>query len=111
MTLKSLDLQVLLPKAQEIGRIQHVQQANEQNQQQGFAAHLLQESEIAQKTVQNLSQSREGKIQERTRENKQFSRKQSEKEDRHRQEKEPAPAETQDFAKGSPLGQVVDLKI
>jgi hypothetical protein len=65
MTLKALDLQVLLPKTQEVGRIQQIQQKNEYVQQQGFAAQFMQESEIAQRSVQHLSKTREGIIKER----------------------------------------------
>ena len=48
MTLKAVDLQVILPKIQDVGRIQQVQQSNEQAQQHSFAAQLLREKEIAQ---------------------------------------------------------------
>ncbi|HAA90270.1 MAG: Uncharacterized protein XD63_0029 [Thermoanaerobacterales bacterium 50_218] len=67
MTLRSVDLQVLLPRVQEAGRIQQIHQANEQTQQQSFAAHLLREAEVAQRSVQNLPQAREGMIKERER--------------------------------------------
>ncbi|MDH7576733.1 MAG: hypothetical protein QHH75_02700 [Bacillota bacterium] len=112
MTLKSLDLQVLLPRVQEVGRIQHVQQINEQNQQLNFAAHLLKESEATQQTVQNLSQSREGRIKERTREDRQsLTEKKGQKKGTPQEKKEPAPGKTQEFLTNLPLGQVVDLKI
>lgn len=46
MTLKAVDLQVILPKIQDVGRIQQVQQSNEQAQQHSFAAQLLREKKL-----------------------------------------------------------------
>ncbi|MDR9757551.1 MAG: hypothetical protein ACN4A7_00760 [Thermacetogeniaceae bacterium] len=65
MTLKAVDLQVILPKIQDVGRIQQVQQSNEQAQQHSFAAQLLREKEIAQRSVQNSPESKEGRIREK----------------------------------------------
>lgn len=111
MTLKSVDLQVLLPKAQEVGRIQHVQQVNEQVQQQSFAAHLLQEAEMAQKMVQNLPQAREGKIKGKAREDKQtFKRKRGQK-DVPEEQLDTDLEELQEPTKKSFLGRIFDLKI
>ncbi len=111
MTLKSLDLQVLLPRTQEVGRIQHVQQINEQNQQLSFAAHLLHESESIQKTVQHLSQPQEARIKERTRDERRSSARQKNEKKGAPHEKQPVPEEKQELIGSLLLGQIVDLKI
>ena len=65
MTLKAVDLQVILPNIQDVGRIQQVQQSNEQAQQHSFAAQLLREKEIAQRFNSNSPESKEGRIREK----------------------------------------------
>ena len=47
MTIKSIDMQVLIPKVNEVSRVQHIQQQANTNQQQELAAQL------AQATVKN----------------------------------------------------------
>ncbi len=65
MSLRAVDLQVILPRAQEVSRIQHVQQAGEQGQQQALAAAFQQAAEAARATVQQLPEPREARIKER----------------------------------------------
>lgn len=111
MTVKALDLQVILPKIQEVGKIQQVQQNSEQAQQQIFAAQLLRDAEIAQRSVQNLPQPKEGRIREREKE-KEWSDSSSQKESR----RETLQDREQNLDRGHgkanfPLGQFIDLKI
>jgi hypothetical protein len=56
------DLQVLMLRSQDVGKIQQVQQGNESDQQQNFAQGLLKQSEIARQTVQTTSDTRQGKV-------------------------------------------------
>ncbi len=109
MTLRSVDLQVLLPRVQEAGRIQQIHQTNEQTQQQSFAAHLLREAEVAQRSVQNLPQAREGMIKERERQESRSSQSGSKEKESPKEEKE-AFEKSSDFDKCQ-LGHRIDLKI
>ena len=111
MTIKALDLQVMLPRTQEVGRIQQVEQSNEQAQQQSFAAQLSREAELAQRSVQNLPQTREGRIKERERGNE-GSNADSQKESG--QETSPDKENRPEQSKGNATlvaGRLIDLKI
>lgn len=112
MTLKALDLQVLFPKTQEVGRIQQIQQRNEQAQQQGFAAQLLQESEIAQKSVQHLPKAQEGTIRGRKKQDSSSEQDPGTPEKRASQSGKSKPLDPdQDLGKTPFLGGIIDLKI
>lgn len=110
---QAIDMQVLIPRTQDVGRIQHIQQTNEQSQQQNFAARLLQESENAQKTVQNLPQTKEGKIKEEGRKKEQFTQQQNMRENRSNEADEPSSNQEKapDQVLSSLIGSVIDLKI
>lgn len=106
MTLRSVDLQVMLPKTQDVGRIQQVQQFNEQAQQLSFAAQLLREKEIAQRSVQNLPESKEGRIREKEEKSgakKNFGQKDAQRKALHSEQ-------TQEMHLVAP-GHLIDLKI
>lgn len=106
MTLKALDLQVLFPKIQEVGRIQQVLQGNELVQQQGFAAHFLQYTEAAQRKIQYIPQAREGVIRGRKRNSDspaQNSGQRTVRKDR--------PDPDQGLEEVPLLGRIIDLKI
>ncbi|HHW40368.1 MAG TPA: hypothetical protein GXX19_04320 [Syntrophomonadaceae bacterium] len=109
---QAVDFQILLPRAQDISRIQHIQQTNEQNQQQCFAAHLAHDTEIAQRTVQNPSQTREARIKEEERKQQQSLQHQQEK---PFEKKKNASFETSDETiektDNANLGRHIDLKI
>ena len=62
MSLRVSDLQVLMLKSQEVGKIQQAQQVNESAQQQSFAEGLIRQSEIARQTVQTLPEAEQDKI-------------------------------------------------
>jgi len=106
MTLKAVDLQVILPKTQDVGRIQQVHQSNEQAQQHSFAAQLLREKEIAQRSVQSLPESKEGRIREKEEKSgtkKNFGQQDAQKQALHSEE-------NQEVHLVAP-GHLIDLKI
>lgn len=53
MTVRSVDMQVLLPKIQEIGKNQQVQNQQDQSQQQQFASQMQKQTEKQKHQVQN----------------------------------------------------------
>ena len=65
MNIRSIDLQVLIPHATEVGRTQHI--ANQQNgiQQQDFASQWQRISQERQKQVQLVDQTDNGKVNEK----------------------------------------------
>lgn len=108
MSLKAVDLQVMLPRIHEVGRMQQTQQLQEQAQQQSFATYLTREAETVQKTVQNLSQMQEGMIKEKEEEKGRSSPK---KEGQKSGKKE---MEAEEHFKGPQtmdIGQKVDFKV
>lgn len=56
MTIRPMDLQVLIPKASEINRVNHIQDIQSQIQQQQFAAQFAQAVQKKQKQVLETSQ-------------------------------------------------------
>lgn len=56
MTIRPIDLQVLIPKASEINRVNHVQEIQSQIQQQQFASQFAQAVQNRQKQVQGTKQ-------------------------------------------------------
>ena len=56
MTIRPMDLQVLIPKASEINRVNHIQEMQSQLQQQQFAAEFAQAVQNRQKQVQGTKQ-------------------------------------------------------
>jgi hypothetical protein len=57
-----VDMQVLIPKVQEVARTQQIQQQQHPNQQSELAMRLHQESSRKQTSVQKSPRSEEGKI-------------------------------------------------
>jgi hypothetical protein len=62
LTVRSVDMQVLLPKIQEIGKNQQVQNQQDQSQQQQFAAQMQKQAELQKHRVQNSPKSEGHKI-------------------------------------------------
>lgn len=62
MSVKGPDLQTLIWRAPEAGKIQQTQKAGESAQQQNFAVSLTKQAELAGNTVQNLPKSEQGKV-------------------------------------------------
>lgn len=100
---QTVDFQIIVPRAQDVSRIQHIQQKNEQAQQQCFAAHLAHESERAQKTVQNPPHTRGARIKEKE---------QKDKWTMHHHQKEPSSDdETEEINKEKRASETVDETI
>lgn len=108
---QAVDLQVLLPRAQDVSRIQHIQQTNEQNQQQCFAAHLAHDTEIAQRTVQNPSQTKEARIKEKERKQQQSFQNQQEKSFEKKKTSFGTSDVTIEKTENTNFGRHIDLKI
>lgn len=60
MTVRPIDMQILLPKVPEVGRTQQIQNNHEQSQAQQFASELNKQAKHAENQVQN-SKEAEGK--------------------------------------------------
>lgn len=106
MTLKAIDLQVIFPKVQDVGKIQQVQQSSELAQQQSFAAQLLRETEIAQRSVQSSPECKDGRIrekEEKSRKKKNYGQKSARSRAHHSKQ-------NQEITSFTP-GQLIDLKI
>lgn len=65
MSIRSSDLQVMIPKVQEVSRLHQIQQQQSQEQQQQFAAQLRQTVEHQLSTVQQSPRNEKGEIRER----------------------------------------------
>lgn len=75
MSMRTVDLQVLIPRSNEVARVQQVQQQVNQNQQQELTAQLLQQTA---KNERSINPSREGeKVLIREREEKEKKEKKS----------------------------------
>ena len=62
MSLRVTDLQVLMSRAEDVGKIQQVQQGNESARQQSFAEGLTRKSEAQRQTVQTTPETGQSKI-------------------------------------------------
>lgn len=109
MSVKSLDLQITLPRLQDVGRIQHVQQFNEHVQQQSFALSLAKESEISQRTVKDSPQAKEGKYLEERQRKKHLSEQKPNTNDKRKTQKNVN--EETSILYSNILGSNIDLKI
>lgn len=114
---QTVDFQIIVPRAQDVSRIQHIQQRNEQAQQQCFAVHLAHESERAQKSVQNPPHTREARIKEKEHKDKwsmKHHQKKPSNEETEETNKEKRASETDDeiIKSGTAhVGRYIDLKI
>ncbi len=83
MSVKGTDLQTLIWRAPEAGKVQQAQKAGESAQQQDFALSLTKQAELAGNTVQNLPKTEQGKINsdESKKEQHEFSKQDDEKKD------------------------------
>ncbi|MGD0152361.1 MAG: hypothetical protein ABSC17_01160 [Thermacetogeniaceae bacterium] len=62
MSVKGTDLQTLIWRAPEAGKIQQAQKTGESAQQQNFAVSLTKQAELAGSAVQNLPKPEQGKV-------------------------------------------------
>ncbi len=110
MSLRVSDLQVIMLKSEDVGKIQQAQQVNESAQQQSFAEGLLRQSDVARQTVQTLPEAEQGKIDgdRAKRERGDTSREGSD----HQQPDEDDPEKMADAKLAHPLlGKIIDCKI
>ncbi|MGI6648224.1 MAG: hypothetical protein ACOX5W_03960 [Bacillota bacterium] len=86
MSVKMVDMQVLIPKVQEVAKTQQIQQQGLPNQQASLAAQLRQEAAHKQSSVQETPQSEESKIldQEKERKNRDEPRNRKKKDEKQR---------------------------
>jgi hypothetical protein len=63
MTIRPIDLQVLIPKASEVNRVSHMQEIQSQNQQQQFMTQFKQAIQNRQKRVLETKESEGQRIQ------------------------------------------------
>lgn len=105
MTLRPIDMQVLLPKISEVNRGQPIQNQQDQTEQQQFAAQFQKQAEIQRHQVQNSNKTEGSKIDQQAKE-KGSSRQQEDKNAKDRQKDEQT-AGTKDPGKGN----LLDIKI
>lgn len=108
MTIRPIDLQVLIPKASEISRVSHTQEIQAQNQQQQFAAQFEQAVQTRQKRVLESNQAQG----QRVRSDKE-SRGRGQKENTDKDNKRNNPEATKEEGTGyvkPGLGSHVDIK-
>ena len=105
MSLRVTDLQVLMMRSQDVGKIQQVQQGNESAQQQSFAEGLIRKSEAQRQAVQTTPETGQGKIDgdRARREREDTPRKES---DQQQPEKDEAEKLVSPF-----VGTIIDCKI
>lgn len=109
---QSVELQIILPRTHEISRIQHVNQRSEQIQQQCFAEHLANESQRAQRSVQNSPDAREARIKEKENQSKWHNKNNNKREDSSTKGGEPSPKEEETERHWDVrVGSHIDLKI
>ncbi|MDH7497827.1 MAG: hypothetical protein QHH05_05215 [Syntrophomonadaceae bacterium] len=106
MTIRTVDLQVMLPRVSEVSRVQHVQQHDHENRQQEFVHQLVQQGIREQTTVQRSPRGEEARVRERQeREGEQKKRQPGAGNERERENKE-----QQKAVDLGPLGHTIDLR-
>lgn len=107
MTVRSIDLQVLLPKIAEANRSQPIQNQQSQTEQQQFAAQFQKKVELQKQQVLNSSKSEGSKIGEDNRKSS------SGQEQRHKEAGKEASTEdeSKNDARDPRKGKIFDIKI
>lgn len=106
MSLRSVDMQVLLPKVSEVNRNQPIQNQQDQTQQQQFAAQMQKQSEMQRQQIQNSDKPEGAKVDRQAREKRGGADREPEREKKGRSGEEGAP-EVKDPGKGN----LLDIKI
>ncbi len=107
MSIKMVDMQVLIPKVQEVARTQQIQQQGSNNQQASTANQLVREAEQRQNSVQETPRNEEGKIRER--EGDQGSKRETDA--KKKQRKEESQSDEAGLAKDPRLGKRIDITV
>lgn len=103
MPIRPVDMQVLLPKVNEVSRIQQIQNQNEQNSQQQFASQLQKEATKQETQVQHSNKSQGGKVNKDSGNKSSSEEKEKKKKQKNEQESE--------IIKDPKLGNKLDIKI
>ncbi|HOV43475.1 MAG TPA: hypothetical protein PLE01_06140 [Syntrophothermus lipocalidus] len=77
MTVRTVDLQVLIPRSSEVARVQHNQQQANQNQQQELTAQLLQQTVRNENTINPSLEGQKALIREREEKGKKDKKRQA----------------------------------
>lgn len=104
MTVRSIDMQVLLPKISEANRSQPIQNQQNQTQQQQFAAQFQKQADIQRHQVQNSNKSEGSKITQDDQKNKSHDQRENHRKDNTEEE-------TAVSAKDPVKGNLLDIKI
>lgn len=110
MTIRPIDMQVLIPHATDVGKAQHHANQQTMTQQQQFAEQLQQTNERRQKQVQGSNKSEGSKIK---RDNRQEEKRQSKGGNEQERKKEsllPEEANAANNAKDPLRGRCIDIK-
>ncbi|MDA8233816.1 MAG: hypothetical protein M0Z31_03235 [Clostridia bacterium] len=107
MTIRPVDLQVLMPKVQEVSKIQQAKNQGEHNQQQQFATQLQKESQQIQQQVQNSPKSVGTRI---TKDQSKQPNDQGDRTPEQRQSKDQENEQAKEL-KDPKLGKILDIKV
>ena len=111
MSMRVPDLQVVVSRTQEVGRIQQSQQMNESAQQQSFAEGLIKQAAIESQTVQMLPEAEQSKI-DGDRSNREKGDSPSENDDRQQSDKESSEKSAEAEKLVHPfVGSIIDCKV
>ncbi|NPV25949.1 MAG: hypothetical protein HPY81_00555 [Firmicutes bacterium] len=105
MSIRSLDLQVLLPHTQEVSRTQRIQQQGPEQQQQEFAAQLEQQVERQQGAVRSTPKGEQALIHERETSTGRGAARQQRKSSKKKED------DLLESLTEPSLGQVIDIKV
>lgn len=100
MSIRSLDMQVLVQKANEVAKVQHNQQQEIVNRQDEFALDISKQTALISKTVQNANKSEKSMVQEK-----------QEKEKKEKEEEKKRQTSGNSNAANKPQGASSDHKI
>lgn len=106
MSLRSVDLQVVLSQVSEVNKNQPLQNQQSHTQQQQFAAELQKQSENQRQQVQDSKKSEEGKIDQQTK-----GQRRGQESEHHGSREEQENDETKISAKDPAKGNLLDIKI
>ncbi|ADG82363.1 hypothetical protein [Thermincola potens] len=107
MSLRPVDMQVLIPKIDEVAKSHQIQNQHEEFQQQQFAAQLQKQAELQQKQVTNSPKSEGGKIKKEKEKEKYRQQSGDGKKQRYNAQEEDSP---QDFKEPN-KGNLLDIKV
>ena len=112
MNIRPIDLQVLIPQANEVGKTQHIANQHNSAQQQDFASQWQQISQTRQRQVQTINHADGGKV-ARKQDQQQKRRKQDESSEQRRKNENhdsSAKCSPQQVQPACGLGSTIDIK-